>query len=62
MCVEDSFFVFDQVVEQVDWHEEEGDDQGGYDETGAEIDAFAGVVDLGAVVARFELGFLVGFG
>jgi len=57
--VESPLLVFDQVVQQVDRHDQQRNDHGRDDEAGAEVYALAGEVFFGPA-AGFELGFLAG--
>ena len=63
MGIEISCFSFHDVVKQIDWHYQQGEDHDGDDSAGAEVDAFASeiyhsalvvfVVRLGVFEARF---------
>lgn len=51
MSIERAPFIFEQVVKQVDGHNQQRDDHGGDDETGAKVDAFTGKVYYFAIIA-----------
>lgn len=57
MSVESALLVFEQVVQQVDGHNQQRDDHGGDYEAGAKVDAFARKVHHFAILT-FEFGFL----